>query len=360
MSHITVEKEKKPLSYGFISGDSINFKVKYDFMNELTYFDKLGKGLLDFAWIDIEYARNIFDLVFRTYLPLKQHRNEYGFIAAGILQRFERLFTMNTYFSMYLMAFLDFLLESRIDYRVLSKFEVERFAQSGYLTEVETSEMFDLDKRRFIDVFLSSISQRQKRVEQTLNDVLVDKKDNDSSPMARFYRYEMDDKLFRQQWSSHFEVFFGKKNENSEEVTQLTVLRGIDDMMRFELVQMLVQDVQYKRCQSCEKLFIPSGRSDSLYCGRIMPGQKKPCNQIGANLVAKKKLGQNPALRLYRQAYHRLSKRVEFGYMTAEAFAEWKAKAVPKREQCLRGEISLEDFTLWINETSRQRQEEGP
>ncbi len=131
-------------------------------------------------------------------------------------------------------------------------------------------------------------------------------------------------------------------------------------MIRYELVQTLAQEVQYKRCQSCGKLFIPSGRSDSLYCGRIMPGQTKPCNQTGANLVAKRKVEQNPALRIYRQAYHRLSKRVEYGYMTPDAFDEWKAQALPKREQCLSGEISFDEFTLWINKTSRQRQEERP
>ncbi len=126
-------------------------------------------------------------------------------------------------------------------------------------------------------------------------------------------------------------------------------------MMRFELVQMLVCGVTYKRCRSCKKLFIPSGRSDSMYCDRIMPGRDKPCKSIGAQLVAKQKLAANPELFLYRKAYERLKKRVEMGYMSEGEFDVWNASALEKRGLCSAKALPYAEFEAWVNETSRRR-----
>ncbi|MCL2409922.1 MAG: DUF6076 domain-containing protein, partial [Oscillospiraceae bacterium] len=99
----------------------------------------------------------------------------------------------------------------------------------------------------------------------------------------------------------------------------------------------------------------PSGRSDSLYCARIMPGQTRPCADIGANLVAVEKRRNHPELRIYRQAYERLYKRVEMGYMEQLAFAEWDKQAREKRDACHAGKLTLDEFVQWVDKTSRQR-----
>ncbi len=101
--------------------------------------------------------------------------------------------------------------------------------------------------------------------------------------------------------------------------------------------------------------FIPVGRVDSLYCNRIMPGWTKPCNKIGANLAAKKKVNSNPALKIYRQAYQRMNKRMEQGYLEREAYDSWVTEAAEKRDQCLAGELSYKEFADWIDATSRRR-----
>ena len=129
----------------------------------------------------------------------------------------------------------------------------------------------------------------------------------------------------------------------------------IDDMMRYELVQMILHNVKYKRCKCCGKLFIPDGRPDSLYCSRVMPGQQRPCSAVGANLVAVEKRNRYPELRIYRQAYHRLKKRVEMGYMTQSEYTAWDTQAREKRDECHAGELPLDEFVLWIDDTSRQR-----
>jgi len=87
-----------------------------------------------------------------------------------------------------------------------------------------------------------------------------------------------------------------------------------------------------------------------------MPGQKRPCSEVGANLVAVEKRNANPVLRIYRQAYNRMYKRAQEGYMEWSEFEKWNEQAVEKRDICHVGELSYSDFLKWIDETSRQRQ----
>jgi hypothetical protein len=349
-----------PLSYGYIYGSDVHFNVHFDYMKDFYTSARIGASLVDFPWIEPLLADFIFTAVYDRYINLLFAPITADQIAAELLNFSKEYLRINIYFTIYLLGFINYLLNSRLDGRMISDGALDYFNRNEKLVFHEDGSIPLQEKDVYITLFLHSMKERQALVEQTLSKVLHDENKTPQDSLARFYEYESNDALFREHWHSRFETFFGIRSEDQAEVVQLYSLSGIDDMMRYELVQMLVRGVAYKRCQCCEKLFIPSGRADSLYCHRVLLGQKKPCNQIGANLVAKKKVETSPALRLYRQAYHRLSKRVEYGYMSPEAFEEWKAEALPKREQCVNGELSLEDFTLWINKTSRQRQEERP
>jgi len=86
-----------------------------------------------------------------------------------------------------------------------------------------------------------------------------------------------------------------------------------------------------------------------------MPGQVRPCSEVGANLVFVEKRNANPALKVYRQAYNRLYKRAQGGYMDWLDFEDWKKLAIEKRDVCYAGELPSDDFVQWIDETSRQR-----
>ena len=361
MDNIELERRLAlPLSYGYIYGNDVYFKVQLDYMKDFHLNGRIGANLVDFPWIEPLLADFIFTAVCEHYIKLLLTPITADQIAAELLNYSKEYLLINIYFSIYLLGFINFLINSRLDKRMISDSALDYFNQNEKLVFHTDGSIPLQEKDVYIALFLHSMKERQALVEQTLSKVLQDENETPQDSLARFYEYESNDALFREHWHSRFETFFGVRSEDQAEVVQLFSLSGIDDMMRYELVQMLIRGVAFKRCKCCEKLFIPSGRADSLYCDRIMLGQKKPCNQIGANLVAKKKVETSPVLRLYRQAYHRLSKRVEYGYMTPDAFDKWKTQALPKREQCLSGEISLDEFALWINKTSRQRQEERP
>jgi hypothetical protein len=359
MADKNTKKERKPLATALLSEGDLYFNFpKYRFLNEHSLYNKLGKALLDFSWLDENHIAMIFEILFDRYVKLKNHKDEYAFVAMGLIQACEKLLMMNIYFSTYLITAIDLLLEGYIDRRVLTlNSEIKAFSEYFELQESGTNNIPEEYKKGFFYVFRSCIFERQSLVRKTLDQILgEDNIDGGQSAMERLYKMESEDKFFRKHWHSRFESYIGKVNENADKIENLTVLYTIDDMMRYELVQMILQDVSYKRCQCCGQLFLPTGRPDALYCGRIMPGQERPCNEVGANIVAVEKRRNNPELRVYRQAYERLYKRVEMGYMEQTAFTEWGIKAREKRDACHAGEFPFDEFVQWIDETSRPRQ----
>jgi len=351
------KKERYPLAVGYLSDDNIHFIFsKYRFLDEFSIKNKLGKCLIDFAWFDLESVQIIFEDIWKKYVALRKKKSEYDFIAMGLWTVIEKYLGLNNYFSVYLITLFNFLLEGLIDERVLTyRSEIRQFANEGFFADGSIDETTDVQKYLFISVFINCIEERQTVVESTLDKVLTDSDNGKQSAMLRLYKLEHEDKYFKKYWHSRFENYIDKISNDSNQYENMTILETIDDMMRYELVQMILHDVKYKRCQCCGKLFIPDGRSDSLYCDRIMPGQERPCSKIGAHLVALKKRKSDPVLLIHRKAYDRMYNRVEMDYMAKSDFEAWSKEAKEKRDACRFGILSLNAFTKWINETSRQR-----
>jgi len=349
------KNESAPLAYGFVEDGNLYKKVKWAFTEEFNYFNDIGRDLVNFAWLDCRVLSEMLELIWGTYVAARLRKEDYDFIASVILTRCSKFFSSNSYHSLYLMSYIDFLLDDRLDLRVLTDICDEDMDVISEIHQAFSLKSGDRAKENVIGIFCRAAETKQQAVAATLESILLQSQSDGRSAIERYYYNEQNDTAFRENWHSDFIVKFGKRAESQDEVVQLTVLQTIDDILRYELVQLLTQNIKYKLCKNCGKLFIPSGRSDSLYCNRIMPGQEKPCNVIGANIAAKKKVNENPALALYRQAYQRLNKRVEYDYMTQEGFNTWKALALEKREQCVSGGLPYDDFKAWIDETSRQR-----
>lgn len=356
MNDELISEKREPLAYGFIEKNRIYFNLKYDFIEETTFHNKLGQDLIDFAWIDMNVFSTILNFLYGRYVLLRNKKNDYAFIAMGLIQSIENILTRNTYFSTYLFAVIDFLLTDRLDSRILFDASRKIYSDSENIKECMNNYDPEMLKPKIILSLPESISKKQALIDKSLERVLGNKSDDpDTSPISRLYNLEQTDKFFKTNWNSHFNSSIGRINKNTNELANLYDLETINDMFRFELIQMILNDVSYKRCKCCEKLFIPKGRTDSLYCARIMPGKTKPCSEIGANLVMVKKRNSNPVAKAYRQAYERLKKRIDLGYLESDVFDDWNAKAKVMYDRCKRGELSLKEFTAWLDETSRIR-----
>jgi len=357
MSKKTKEKERYPLATGFLSKGNLYFNHNCKFVKEHSSYNKLGVALMDFAWLDYDLLQKIFSIMWSRYILHKNNGDDYDTIAFSILKTCDRFLRVNSYLFIYIMVAMDILMDSNIDRRIFTyENEVSELDALAINDQDPSCEMSYDDKQELLDLLIICIKERQSIVEDALNKILADENnDAGQSAMKRLCRLQEEDEFFRKYWHSNFETRIDRITEDANVYANLTILSTIDDMMRYELVQIILRNVKYKRCQSCGKLFLPVRRKNALYCNRIMPGQKRPCSEVGANLVAVEKRNAHPVLRTYRQAYNRMYKRAQEEYMGWSDFHKWNEQAVNKRNTCQAGNLSYNDFMKWIDETSRQR-----
>ena len=348
--------EKRPLAYGFIEDGNLHSLIKWPFMEEVSVFQPVGKSLVDFIRFDRDFMISVFEILLVRYMQAKEHKNDYNFIAAVLWEvaTRHRLIGTNNYLTVYVLSYIHLLLEGEVDPRILvgEKADVlTKYIQHLDLGDSQDDSFFA--KQELTGLYMDLIEERQLNVEATLSLVLEQREIDGLTPIQRYYELEQTDEEFRKYWHSDFIMKLGKKADGYD-VQHFAVLQNIDDMLRFELVQTMVQGIVFKRCKNCGMLFVPSGRSDTLYCDFIADGEEYSCRKIGANRQAKEKVAKDPVLQEHRRAYQRLNKRKEFGYMEEAEFKAWAKEAALRRKQCKEGTITFEEYKAWLDETSLQ------
>ena len=351
----------RPLAYGFIEDGNLHSLIKWPFMNEVSVFQPVGKSLVDFIRFDEKFMRSVFKILLARYVQAREYKDDYNFVAMALMDAADRynFIGTNNYLSVYVLSYIHLLLDDEVDPRILVGEQAD--ALTNYIRRVDMEDYHDFStfaKHDMTDFYVDLIEERQRNVEETLSMVL-DQRDNDGlTPIQRYYELERTNEEFKKHWHSDFVMKLGKKAEGYD-VQHFAVLENIDDMLRFELVQTLVQGIGFKRCKNCGMLFVPSGRSDTLYCDFIADGEAYPCKKIGANRQAKEKVAKDPVLQEHRRAYQRLNKRKEFGYMDEAEFKAWADEAALRRKQCQEGAITFEEYKAWLDESSLQEKKQG-
>ena len=346
----------RPLAYGFIEDGNLHSLIKWPFTEEVSVFQPVGKSLVDFIRFDRDFMTSVFEILLVRYVQAKEHKNDYNFIAAVLWEvaMQHRMIGTNNYLTVYVLSYIHLLLEGEVDPRILVGEQAEVITK--YIRSLDVGDSQDdsfFTKQELTGLYMDLMEERQLNVEATLSLVLEQREIDGLTPIQRYYELEQTDEEFRKYWHSDFVMKLGKKAEGYD-VQQFVVLENIDDMLRYELVQTLVQGIGFKRCKNCGMLFVPSGRSDTLYCDFIADGEEYSCRKIGANRQAKKKVAEDPVLQEHRRAYQRLNKRKELGYMEESAFDIWSEEAATRRKQYIEGKLAPEVFKAWIDETSYQ------
>ena len=346
----------RPLAYGFIEDGNLHSLIKWPFMDEVSVFQPVGKSLVDFIRFDRDFMISVFHILLTRYMQAKAHKNDYDFIAAVLWESAvqSKLIGTNNYLTVYVLSYIHLLLEGEVDSRILVGEHADAITQ--YIRTQDVGDSQDdsfFAKQELTGLYMDLIEERQLNVEATLSLVLEQREIDGLTPIQRYYELEQTDEEFRKYWHSDFVMKLGKKADGYD-VQHFAVLENIDDMLRYELVQTLMQGIGFKRCKNCGMLFVPSGRSDTLYCDFVADGEEYSCRKIGANRQAKKKVAEDPVLQEHRRAYQRLNKRKELGYMEEAAFEVWSEEASIRRKQYEAGELTPEAFKAWIDETSYQ------
>jgi len=342
------KSDTTPLAYSYAEDGKLYTSFHWKLV-EADYFNAIGKELVNFAYLDGNQLYSVMLKLCGDYMLLAENQPNKDVVADVLLERYEPWFRKNTYFTVYLMSFLDYLIDGSPDERV---FPGTSDADQE-LRKIAESQQGDAVPNVIAPIF-DAFQSKRELAEAALRVIYEDKADG-LTPVERYYRHEQEDPDFQERLSATFTVTLGRRCTGDRSVTQLTVLDTVDDLLRYELFLLATQGKGYKYCKNCGKPFIPSGRSDTVYCDRVMDGADKPCSEIGAYLADVKKVASDPVLSAYRKAYQRLHKRVELGYMEDDEFARWKDEAAQKRDRCMAGELDAEEFLAWVDATSRRR-----
>ena len=134
-------------------------------------------------------------------------------------------------------------------------------------------------------------------------------------------------------------------------------VNSVRDMLELEFTKMLEQDIRFRKCKRCGRYFIMKGNYDTNYCDRIAKGETKNCQDIMAMEKYKQKMADNAAIRIYNKYYKRYSARVKVHTILEADFKKWKYQAVTKRDECIDGRITEEEFVNWMEScfTNRNR-----
>lgn len=121
-----------------------------------------------------------------------------------------------------------------------------------------------------------------------------------------------------------------------------------EDIGNFLFFQYLKENILLKRCENCQKYFVATGRSNVKYCDREIDDTGKTCRQIIPAMTFRKKHKATPAEKVFNRAYKTFYSRMSAGKLSKELFKEWSKDARQKRDECISGKITIEDFERWI------------
>ena len=344
------ENKPTPLAHGYAENGLLHTELQWAQVDEACFAKTIGADLVDFAYIDDGSLYAVILEINGLCRSLSEKQAGADDIARAVLEKCEPAFRLNLYFSIYLMSFLDFLFDGTIDERVFPGASRAERRLRKVAKDARNADVMDV-----IDHIFEAYQSKRKLAESALRAIYEDEADENLTPLERYYRREQEDALFQKQLHATFTVKLGRRAAGDRSVTQLTVLDTVDDLLRFELFLLVTQGRRYKFCKNCGKPFIPSGRSDAVYCDRVMDGADKPCSKIGAYRTDAKKVEADPVLNAYRMAYRRMHKNMEYGGLEEDAFRRWKDEAAQKRDRCKAGELSAEEFLAWLDGTSRRR-----
>lgn len=155
-----------------------------------------------------------------------------------------------------------------------------------------------------------------------------------------------------------FEFNFGDiemlRDQEFEVVDYLTTDR-ITSLIYAEIKIMIEAGRMIKKCENCNRYFIPAKRSDAKYCDRIVKeypdGTSRTCQDIGPMLKYTRRLDKDPIIEVYRKTYKLMHQRLTAkgkSRISEDEFEAWKREAGVKMEEVRQDKITFEGFKEWL------------
>ncbi len=137
-------------------------------------------------------------------------------------------------------------------------------------------------------------------------------------------------------------------------IHSLYTVKSSISLLLFEIANYCTKGGDFHKCPNCNHVFVPEGRSDTLYCSYPSPlNKEKTCKEIGAQVARANKEKTDIVTGEYRKAYMRYKmitrrhpydkeKRKTFDALT-EGMKSWRVKLA-------NGSATTQEFLEWIHQ----------
>lgn len=132
-------------------------------------------------------------------------------------------------------------------------------------------------------------------------------------------------------------------------------INTIQDFLNITFIEIIKNKLVINKCINCNKLFVPSSRTDEKYCNRISPqNSKKTCKEYGVKKTYREEIKSHPIKSIHyniSQAYRMRIKRAKNNTEKAKYEKEFKTYQKNfeiKRMQYKNKKLSEEKFIEWL------------
>lgn len=325
--------------YGYTKDNQTYYKLCFNQIEQTVVHTVSGKSCFDFMWIESSVFSHIFMTIQTAFVTGFASGNNVHSALGAAMNAASPYISKNSFLTAYISAFIDFLADMGTEHEKASEtftafmgndFEPPKLCASHYYMNM-------------CNAIVQGIETKKAEMKFYLKEIMKDKK----TPLPkRFINQAEESDLFK----FDFETFLDNDGMGENDYTFLSKLNSIDDVIRFDFASMLANNIAFKPCKCCGEYFIPGGRVDSEYCDRIMPGETRPCNEIGAlktfDIVHK----NDDIHKAYITAYRRMDSRQRAKLITKDEFKQFGKSARAERKKCYNGEITLEQFQKWLDD----------
>lgn len=125
------------------------------------------------------------------------------------------------------------------------------------------------------------------------------------------------------------------------------IFQDMISIVNMAALSILKDDSVVRKCQNCGEYFIPTSRSDEIYCDKVLPNGKT-CKTVGYD----ERIKRDDVLREYRKIYKTQNARKQRNSHKrdiSDKFQKWVTFAKKQVSKCQSGEISLDEMVSLIS-----------
>lgn len=129
---------------------------------------------------------------------------------------------------------------------------------------------------------------------------------------------------------------------------EVYTFESYNDFILFILYRAAALNIQFNKCKNCGKYFVPTTKSNEIYCTRVFRNGKT-CRDIGYELSVQ----SDEITKLYRNSYKTQNAKKQRNKNIANVdklFSNWASEAKKMYKLCKDNKIKFDELSKWLKD----------